>query len=402
MLNKSPPEELRRQIASILSGEKAYDVPRVCTRYGLADGSDEEAFTSKFRYVLNRLQELRTPQLLQIGRAVHADYQSRSLADALGVVEDLNLPQITMITRRRLLKILNSIVMEGRLSILEFLEPVYDLDNIPSPYRRPAFDEDERSIRNDIYQHCINNYDWGNDDLLKHLGFLECHQRQIFRLLERIFDPEIWDEDHPEGGLLDRINQVLTKDGYALQMTGTISGSGIYKVQLAGGPGATPADDEISALVQRFDEAGIRALWEKALQRRLSDPDGAITIARTYLEQTCKHILDEESVAYPDDVDLPKLWTLCAKQMNLAPNQHTEEAFKSILGSCQNVVNTLGTIRNRIGDSHGQRGKPVRAKPRHAQLAVNLAGSMAMFLLATWEEHRAKTASSEKASNTTS
>ncbi|MFL5036252.1 MAG: abortive infection family protein [Microvirga sp.] len=42
-------------------------------------------------------------------------------------------------------------------------------------------------------------------------------------------------------------------------------------------------------------------------------------------------------------------------------------------------VNYLGTIRNRPGDSHGQGGRPVRPRPRHAQLVVNLAGAMSTF-----------------------
>src|SRR3954469_16034145 len=81
----------------------------------------------------------------------------------------------------------------------------------------------------------------------------------------------------------------------------------------------------------------------------------------------------------------------------LAPNQHTEQVFKAILGNCQSVVNYLGTIRNRLGASHGQGGKPVRPRPRHAQLVVNLAGSMATFLITTWlEQDAASTSESTK------
>ncbi|WP_334364405.1 abortive infection family protein [Bradyrhizobium sp. AZCC 1578] len=48
------------------------------------------------------------------------------------------------------------------------------------------------------------------------------------------------------------------------------------------------------------------------------------------------------------------------------------------------VVEGLGSLRNKIGDAHGQGGKPVRPSARHAaQLAVNLAGAMATFL-DTW------------------
>ena len=80
---------------------------------------------------------------------------------------------------------------------------------------------------------------------------------------------------------------------------------------------------------------------------------------------------------------LPKLYHKVAALLNLAPSQHSEEVFKAILGNAQSVVNMLGSLRNKIGDAHG-RGRPVRVKPRHAQLAVNLAGSMATFLVETW------------------
>jgi hypothetical protein len=41
-------------------------------------------------------------------------------------------------------------------------------------------------------------------------------------------------------------------------------------------------------------------------------------------------------------------------------------------------------LRNKIGDAHGKGGKPVKPSPRHAALAVNLAGTMATFLVETW------------------
>ena len=70
--------------------------------------------------------------------------------------------------------------------------------------------------------------------------------------------------------------------------------------------------------------------------------------------------------------------------------QHQEQLFKSILGSCQNIVASLGAVRNKIGDAHGTRPRAVKPKPRHAELAVNLAGTMASFLVATWQEQQDK------------
>jgi len=147
-------------------------------------------------------------------------------------------------------------------------------------------------------------------------------------------------------------------------------------------PGVVPITETLEA----FDPEHVHAAWQKALDRRTADPEGAITAARMLLETVCKHILDDARVPYPDNADLPKLWDIAAEQLNLAPRQHEEKVFKSILGNCQAVVNHLGAIRNRIGDAHGQGRRPVKPKPRHAELAVNLAGTMAAFLIATWKD----------------
>jgi len=43
-------------------------------------------------------------------------------------------------------------------------------------------------------------------------------------------------------------------------------------------------------------------------------------------------------------------------------------------------------LRNSVGDAHGQGVINIKPKPRHAELAVNLAGSMSHFLLSSYEE----------------
>lgn len=147
-----------------------------------------------------------------------------------------------------------------------------------------------------------------------------------------------------------------------------------------------PAAGHIEATLKSLDEDNVRAVWQKALDRRVSDPEGAITVVRTLIESACKHVLDELKVPYPDDADPGKLWALCVEQLNLSPTQHMEPVFKSILGNCQSIVNNIAAIRNKVSDAHGKGKRAVRPKARHAELAVNLAGSMAAFLVATWKE----------------
>ena len=150
------------------------------------------------------------------------------------------------------------------------------------------------------------------------------------------------------------------------------------------GKNRAPVDAVASEVLQNFDPDGVHAVWQKALDRRHTDPEGAITAARTLLETVCKHILHQTGTPYSDKDDLPALYKATATQLNIAPSQHTEEVFKQILGGVTSVVGGLGALRNRISDSHGQGPKPVRPLSRHAQLAVNLAGTVATYLNETW------------------
>ena len=53
-------------------------------------------------------------------------------------------------------------------------------------------------------------------------------------------------------------------------------------------------------------------------------------------------------------------------------------------------MNGLGSVRHQLGDAHGKGVGGYNPSPRHAVLAVNIAGEMTEFLIATWEESRDK------------
>lgn len=147
-------------------------------------------------------------------------------------------------------------------------------------------------------------------------------------------------------------------------------------------------NDSISETLGKFNQDYINSQWSKAMERKIDDPEGAITTSRTLIETTCKYILDDLKVEYKDGLELPKLYKLTAENLNLAPDQHTEQIFKMILSGCSTVIEGLGSLRNKLSDSHGKGISQAKPSSRHAELAVNLAGTMTTFLLETYQQKK--------------
>lgn len=161
----------------------------------------------------------------------------------------------------------------------------------------------------------------------------------------------------------------------------------LAELEAASGATPVPADQ---VLIQLNSDL-VNVAWARAVERVALDPEGAITAARSLLESVCKHILAQRNQEVDADaLDLPQLYDSTAKELGLAPSQHTADAFKRILGGCTTVVHNLATLRNRLGDAHGKSPASVRPAPRHARLAVNLAGTMASFLVETFEDRNSR------------
>lgn len=148
-----------------------------------------------------------------------------------------------------------------------------------------------------------------------------------------------------------------------------------------------------SEALKNLDVQAIKNDWEKALKRLSNDEfDAAITAARSMIESVCKHIFVENgsfenyTVEKFEKLPLPDLYKEVAQILNLAASRETKEVLKKICGACHTIVVQVGEMRNKLSDAHGKSTDAPIASHRHAELAVNLAETLAIFLLQTWEE----------------
>lgn len=137
--------------------------------------------------------------------------------------------------------------------------------------------------------------------------------------------------------------------------------------------------------LEKMDSNRVHEFWEKALARVEVDPEGSITASRAFLESVFKYILSHSSRPFRDTDDLPKLYSAAAEALQLLPSQWDEKLFKQILGGAHSAVDGIAALRNRYGDAHGKTHEAAIARPRHARLAVNMAGAIACFFVETWE-----------------
>jgi hypothetical protein len=376
-------KELRRLVASAISDAKSYDVPGLCRRLGLADGTEGEAFSSKFKYAQKRLADVDGARVLEIARLILLENVHFALSEQVAKLDELAGPPVTTLTRRRLIALFDGRALSTEIGDIDLIRSVWPIATMPGVYQGHG-----HTLEDDIIRHTIRNDDMSQRELLEALGLLTCSRAQLFRFLEAVTAPDAHALDAQQA-LRDKIDQLLRHDGYTLVAVGKISGSPKYAVRLA--PKGAPSDESISATLAAFDPTQVLARWTAAMERRAAEPAGAITLARTLLEDVCKWILEEAGEVWREADDLPALYRKLAEVLKLAPDDHTEQVFKQILGSCQSVVESLGALRNKLSDAHSPGPKRARPRPRHAELAVNLSGAMATFLVATWDARKKET-----------
>jgi len=134
----------------------------------------------------------------------------------------------------------------------------------------------------------------------------------------------------------------------------------------------------------RLTTEAVLAAWNRALEHRHSDPERSIASAHALLKTVCRHVLDRRGVTHSDSLDLPVLMKMTAEQLDLAPTQRSATVSKRLFAGAASVVDGLSSLPNVIGDFR-EYGWPDKRTARHAQLAVNMAGAVALFLVQAWE-----------------
>ena len=217
-------QELRLELASAFSDYKAYEVPGVCARLGLEEGSEKEAFRSKFKFASSRLAAIGVEPLLEKARLILDEIDAFRLLETVEKIMDLQRSDVTKLTRRRIAKLLSVGTLVSEVDENDFVAAVFPLASMSAPNPN-----DGRTLEEFLIQHTLRNDDLTQQEYLESLGLLSCSTTLLFHFVEQLTSAEYQSEERQKK-LSAEIDTLLRHDGYTLAQTGKISESPIFKV----------------------------------------------------------------------------------------------------------------------------------------------------------------------------
>jgi hypothetical protein len=279
----------------------------------------------------------------------------------------------------------DNVAWHGFLDQPEFLEPIFDLDKLPSK------DSRFKDARGDIWQHTVNNDDWPVDWIFgdDRFDMLNVDDSIFLAFLERCLDPEVRDTA-AAAALAAVFNNELRNDGWSLQTMELMGDEDKYRV----GPW-NPAYGRAASSLQK-SALVLSSNWMfQEIQRIESsvstDPALAIGTAKELVDTCCKHIADHMNLELPKKPDTPDLVKAVLKGLKLLPEDISDSAkgadsIRMMLRALTTLMQGLVEVLNLYGTGHGKGSTHKGPQPRHARLAVASAATFVEFIVDTYRE----------------
>ncbi len=223
-------------------------------------------------------------------------------------------------------------------------------------------------------------------DILRSL-FVQEDQAAVMRIISAICDPRSYiKEPEKTAAVISHLNAVLEADGYAVALVGNK-------------PHLTKRENTgaiVSAMAEKtavLDFDTVQRDIERAQSGLSNDPEAAITAACSLIESVCRSILIELNLPLPPKRDIDGLIRAVQEPLNLSPGRtdlppDIEADVRQVLGGLTSVAKGVGALRTHGGTAHGREKGFQRVDARIARLAVNASGSLALFLIETWEQYQ--------------
>ena len=349
--------------------------PETFTLLGERRGQVEEEITETLRLAVNQLStdtyDAKIAPLI-VGMRGRPDIQGNPIPKRI---------RRSIIHRMRR----DKFVWHGSLSAPELLEPLYDLEKLPSN------DSRFRDAKGDIWQHTVNNDDWELSWIFddERFNLLNGSDSQFLAFLERCLDPTVR-LIAESAALAEEFNKDLRSEGWSLETMELMGDEEKYRI----GPW-TPAYGRAADSLEKTALILSSTWMYQEIQRIESsihtDPALAIGTAKELVDTCCKHIADRMGLVLPKKPDTPDLVRAVMEGLKLLPDDISDsakgaDAIRKTLRALSTLMQGIVEVRNLYGTGHGKGSKHKGTQPRNARLAVASAATFVEFIVETYRE----------------
>ncbi len=289
---------------------------------------------------------------------------------------------ITTITRQKIADeiALHKIILGGRLNYADFLNRLYDLNQMPS------FDPRYKTAYGDI--NCHSNWgdyepDWLFTD--SRFNLLRCSDEDFIRFLKETLHPSVCSNSEELEQLKKLYEKYLAIDGFEVFLEETISSMPIFSIRKKRlGADLEEKKEKIKHyLNSEYVNSKIQIMTENVH----SNTDLALGTAKELIETTCKSILQEKAVDIDENWDLSRLFKETINRLTffygheiVNPDQATK-SITQILNGCRSIIHGIAELRNAYGTGHGKDQNFKGLPPQYADFVVATVSTIIIFIL---------------------
>ena len=299
-------------------------------------------------------------------------------------------PEHNEIVRDIRQNIFDAILMEkvdwaGNLNDVEFLGRLFDLKELPSTDYR------FKNAARDIWQHTVNNFDWGREWVFydDRFNLLWCGDDLFLRFLGETVHPMVRPNRDDAVRITRIYNQQLRRVCWELFEVEGIAGRPKYEGQRV--EAVTQPLAEARRVADALDSGWMSREILRAEQAVEEDPDLAIGTAKDLIETCCKTLLGRLGEEIRRNADFPELVKRTVKALKLTrddipDNARGADIVRNLLSSLSAISRGVNELRNVYGTGHGREGTHKGLDQRHARLAVAAAAAFVVFISDTYHE----------------
>lgn len=376
--------EMKNIIIVKLYNYSAYNLPNICTSLGLKEGTENEAFNSKKRYVQSRINTFTKEETISLLHSM------KEKLDINLIPEEKYSYTISELTKRDVTDLLvNGLDIELEYDMviktisLSWHGRISEIDFIKRICKTSMDDKTYKNIK-EKYGDCkeMNNYFFESDEL----PYKNSNTDTFLKILCEMFHPAVRDENGHWKEFKKAISKLIKEDGFEFYVSDYMSGREIYNYRKI-----TFLDfnekiniNNLMKVSEEINSEYISKQIQLMEQNQKENPTESIGKAKELLEAVCKTILNRLNEKYEENWDIQKLTKETYKVLKLSPDEVADaqlsQTIKQILGGLNSISGGLAGLRNTYGSGHGKNENFVSLPERYAKLAIGSVSTLVVFL----------------------